>query len=184
MAISFLSRSYRTRGNKSISFSFLLLFKRYILLDSDKVMGDHAALNSEGVCLLSRCSSLSLFIKISLYLDTSFSVLWIFSSWYLKRYLFLTLILDKLMIRLLKVKHINEMKKQTLPAWKNHNLREVFMWFYYFCILWLHTFHNSGKSNMIKTNRNSLFGKLEKFWEQYSNINLGWSAEAEVWHCN
>ena len=39
---------------------------------------------------------------------------------------------------------------------------------------------NSGKSNMIKTNRNSLFGKLEKFWEQYSNINLGWSAEAEV----
>ena len=74
MDISFLStRSYRTRANKSISFSFLLLFKRYILLDSDKVMGDHAVLNSEGVCLLSRCSSLALFIKISLYLDTSLS---------------------------------------------------------------------------------------------------------------
>ena len=60
---------YWTRGSKSISFSFLLLFKRYILLDSDKVMGDHAVLNSEGVCLLSRFSSPALFIKFPLYLD-------------------------------------------------------------------------------------------------------------------
>ena len=119
MAISFLSTSYRTRGNKSISFSFLLLFKRYIPLDSDKVMGDHAALNSEGVCLLSRCSSLSLFIKISLYV----------------RYLFLTLILDKLMIRLLKVKHINEMKKTNFTCLEKSQFKGSF----YVILLLLHS---------------------------------------------